>query len=155
YAVNLNSDIVRTFLPRPAIYNTGQYGLMGLYQIYCTENLDRSGIIFAFGLSPEIHEVKFEDLTQPVPHCLQSDHIKNIKPYGSDNKKWHFDQAQMMVYDQNVSYYANIYALPGTQHYVRFNSVGPNFVGGTFRKEWVSIFSEDFNKLGEVSIKEK
>ncbi|GAA5225105.1 hypothetical protein GCM10025777_57360 [Membranihabitans marinus] len=146
--VDLKDGNVNSFLYRPEIYNTGQYGLFACYQLFCTPNLSNTGILYSFGLSKEIIEIPFDDLTTSNSYCMGSEFISDIIPYSDLKDKQINNLPKIQSYDETTSFYSNIYNLPSSNSYIRINTIGISSIDDQ-RKESISIFDNNFQKIGE------
>lgn len=153
FLVDMKSKNIEYRLPRPAIYNEGQWGALLKYANYCDYNANAGSLLVAMGLDHNIYEY-FIDQDSLVRHRAKiSVFPESFTPLKKD-KDAVVSVEQTRHYGHTTpSYFAILYD-PYKYVYYRFGTLGLSedaYQNDESLSPVVAVLNQNFQKIGEYA----
>jgi len=161
--VDLDDLTVERLLPRPALYNCGDWGFDMKHRLYNSYNPDRGTFVYSFGADPFVYETDFEKIE--AQHFLGSAFFDRVEPFSYEKEQVigvDVPKEDLRTYEFTTPEYGAILYDPFHRLYYRFVNlpVRPEQIASLETKRYfkpVSVIIADtsFKKIGEVELPRK
>lgn len=159
--LNLDTSLFDYQVPLPDLYKNSFWGESSMYFSYFTVNPHENKILVSYPLTNQVY-VYNSAFSSKREVDMKSQYITQVKPYDDDKNvvtKYTQDYSYFIKVNEESakkSVYMTVYYDQYSKLYYRVNKLGLSLEkirkGKTGRDFTISIFDEDFNKVGETTI---
>jgi uncharacterized protein DUF4221 len=152
--VDLVSGSVRPLVPRPEIYNEGQWGMVSNYHVYPCYNPLAGHFIYSFGLIHEVLETDHAEFENWKYNA--SSYFSAIKPFSTEaiTTENYPGKAPLQKYDHTTPSYYCIFFDEYRKVYYRFATLPLSEdeynTANRRHQPTIIILNEEFEKIGET-----
>ncbi len=159
FELDLNTGNISTRLPRPALYNTADYGIATKYRLFGCSVPKQRQFVYGFAADPNVYVLNSKG--QQSAYLAASDYFMEVPPYSQERRTELYEDAAMKKHGMTTPEYSAVFYDSYQGVYFRYAVLPlseekyemPGY--SKLRPFSVIILDESFQKIGETKLSNK